>query len=324
MRMQWVPTVYAETNKLGNKDHDWKLPGTSLTMTRTRHGGKPVRKQSPEDGGSSGESSFVAESSSSSDEDDLACFVEEAALKPPPSRFIVEEELLTQTFQETSRCQSCNGKLQVEYKTVCLATTVILKCQDPGCTYIHHSRAPAKTTVHTIEEDGNYERSTDYAVNVLHVLGFLASGDGGTEAARLLGLLGLPNDTTMESRSFSIIEERIGPFIRSLGDEILFENLCAEVKTVLTDENDYEQWCRSVTDPMAPPLSSDRYPTVDASYDCAWQQKKSGHSYDSPSGHGLMFGNKTRRPNLWDQKQIVFLLPSLQEKASGQWSGSPA
>jgi hypothetical protein len=53
------------------------------------------------------------------------------------------------------------------------------------------------------------ERSTDYAVNVLYVLGFISSGDGGCEAAQVLGMHGLPNDTTMESRSFVTIEERI-------------------------------------------------------------------------------------------------------------------
>jgi hypothetical protein len=54
--------------------------------------------------------------------------------------------------------------------------------------------------------------------------------DGCTEAGRLLGLLGLPNDTTMESRSFTIIEERIGPAIRNITNNILHENLINEVK----------------------------------------------------------------------------------------------
>ena len=46
-------------------------------------------------------------------------------------------------------------------------------------------------------------RITDFAVNVLCVLGFLSSGDGGTEAARLLGMLGIANDATMEAQ-FSV------------------------------------------------------------------------------------------------------------------------
>ena len=46
--------------------------------------------------------------------------------------------------------------------------------------------------IHDNNED-DYERVTDYAVNVLYVLSFLSCGDGGNEAARVLGLLGLPN-----------------------------------------------------------------------------------------------------------------------------------
>jgi hypothetical protein len=59
-------------------------------------------------------------------------------------------------------------------------------------------------------DNDNYERSSDYAVDVLYILGFISMGDGCTEEARLLGPFGLPNNTTMESRSFTIIEERIG------------------------------------------------------------------------------------------------------------------
>jgi hypothetical protein len=66
-------------------------------------------------------------------------------------------------------------------------------------------------------------------VNVLWVLGFITVGNGCTEAARLLGLLGLPNDTTMESRSFTIIEERLGPYIVKLTNAIILENLTEEV-----------------------------------------------------------------------------------------------
>jgi hypothetical protein len=58
----------------------------------------------------------------------------------------------------------------------------------------------APTTLHAANND-NYERTTDYAVNVLYVLGFMSMGDAHTEAGRLLGLLGLPNDTTMERES---------------------------------------------------------------------------------------------------------------------------
>jgi len=73
---------------------------------------------------------------------------------------------------------------------------------------------------------------------MLCVLGFLASGDGGVEAGRILGLLGLPNSTTMEKRSFTIIEQRIGPILQGLCQEILQENLDEEVAIYYGDAED--------------------------------------------------------------------------------------
>jgi hypothetical protein len=43
------------------------------------------------------------------------------------------------------------------------------------------------------------------------------------------------------------------------------------------------------------PLPVERMPHLDASYDMAWQQKGSGHQYNSQSGHGTLFGRYTRK-----------------------------
>jgi hypothetical protein len=94
------------------------------------------------------------------------------------------------------------------------------------CGFMHYSEPPAPVN---IDSKDNRERSTDFAINVLYVVGFLSVGDGGTEAARLLGLLGLANSTTMKTRSFTIIEERIGPAIRKVAGDKLLENIIAEV-----------------------------------------------------------------------------------------------
>jgi len=83
----------------------------------------------------------------------------------------------------------------------------------------------------------------------------ISNGSGSTEAAKILGLLGLPNDTTMEGRSFHIIEERIGPIIRQLTDEILLENLIEEVRLSIDNESDFETWKQAINPAIAsPPL----------------------------------------------------------------------
>ena len=69
--------------------------------------------------------------------------------------------------------------------------------------------------------------------------GVLSSGDGGTEAARLLGMLDVANDTTMEAQ-FSTIESRIGPFIVQLAEEIAQENLIEEVRAGKNEKTQHD------------------------------------------------------------------------------------
>jgi hypothetical protein len=170
-------------------------------------------------------------------------------------------------------------------------------CLDKDCGYVDVSDLPATAEILAI--DGR-ERSTDFAINALYVLGFLSCGDGGTEAGRLLGLLGLPNDTTMQSRSFGLIEERISPTIREVTDTVLLDNLTEEVKLTWAqlgdkDETDLDNWKKSITDNSRTYLKS-KYPVIDASFDMGWQQRSSGKRYASPSGHAFFVGGLSRRP----------------------------
>jgi hypothetical protein len=219
-------------------------------------------------------------------------------VKPLHTRVIVEVKALDNAFAQFA-CPKCYRRpLEVSLKTVCIATHLILKCNNSSCGWIFNKDPPAPTTVHVADND-NYERTTDYALNVLYVVGFMSMGDGHSEAGRLLGLLGLPNDTTMESRSFSIVESRIGPLIRQLCEEILVENVIEEARLSMEenetqDHLDFEAWQRSLTDPTMV-LPQSKMPKVEASYDMAWQQKVSGHQYNSKSGHGTLMGRLTRK-----------------------------
>jgi hypothetical protein len=110
--------------------------------------------------------------------------------------------------------------------------------------FINYSDPPAKVTLLTQD---NRVQSTDFAINSLYVLSFLSCGDGCTEAARVLGLLGLPNDTTMESTSFGIIEGRMSGKLQGLTVELLEETLTEEVRRAITkssvhNEKDFILW----------------------------------------------------------------------------------
>jgi hypothetical protein len=93
----------------------------------------------------------------------------------------------------------------------------------------------------------------------------------------------------MMNRSFGIVEDRIGPFIREVCSEILAANLEEEARLSM-NEFDYNVWKMWKDNETLGPLPLERMPQIDASYDMAWQQKGSGHVYNSQSGHGTLFG----------------------------------
>jgi hypothetical protein len=148
------------------------------------------------------------------EEDDEEDIEDEAQLlkhkeKPMNERVILEVRHVEQVFEKFCRCPECGNPLLLQLETVCIATRIVVHCRNEDCTFMSYSPGPcAKTTMH---QDDGYERMTDQALNVLYALSFITMGaDVHTEAARLLGFCGLPNDTTMKSRSFGMIKERIG------------------------------------------------------------------------------------------------------------------
>jgi hypothetical protein len=277
-------TLGNERNKLKPKESDWsKLPGIdgSLTASRTRYSGQgrpnlhrqqeaycqPVRsRRVVVNLESSSDSEYMQESSSSSEEE---VEDEDEGKKPPASRVILEVSALTSMFGKLCHCPTCGGKLTLSLKTTCLATSMLMTCDTRKCGFIHYSDPPAPVNIKNGKD--NRERSTDYAINVLYIVGFLSVGDGGTEAARLLGLLGLANSTTMKTRSFTIIEERIGPAIRQVTNDILLDNLIGEVTALNSlSPNDFELWQRSLVDPTFV-LDKCKYPSIQVSFDMGWQ-----------------------------------------------------
>jgi hypothetical protein len=191
------------------RDNDWKLSaGRTLLKTRGGGQGRPVLQiidSSDEDeSNTTGETSLTEE-----------VVPEEEAVKKPVkpcnNRVLLELNQIDGVIGQLA-CGNCGGKLQAIVRNVCLASSLGIECINEECGFMIHPQAPAATTIHHARGDC-FERSTDYAVYVLYVLGFLSVGDRCTEAARLLGLLGLPNDTMMKSRSFTIIKDRISPII---------------------------------------------------------------------------------------------------------------
>jgi predicted RNA-binding Zn-ribbon protein involved in translation (DUF1610 family) len=211
------PRGAAEAKRLGFVEDDWKLITGSKRKSRTRGGGEGraddaafiKRKETLliDIADLSDDSTVESVASASTGEPEKVMDDEEVAkkkaVKPMHSRVILEVAHIENDFAQLG-CPNCGQAIKVSLRTVCITSSIGFECLNEDCGYLFHATPLAATTIH-LERNDNFERSTDYAVNVLYVLGFIAMGDGCTEAGRLLGLLGLPNDTTMESRSFTFL-----------------------------------------------------------------------------------------------------------------------
>ena len=217
--------------------------------------------------------------------------------KPPPMRVIVEVNPITRMLEEHLKCPHCNSGLAISFPTTCIASNCRLECKNKSeCTYVVLEKAAPAESVPMGDDTDSRKRNTNFAANALYVLSFIASGDGGTEAARLLGLLGLPNATHMQSRSFGNIEKQLSPKIQQFADDLVLKNLELEVKAVLGDQVDAENNNKKLYDLwLTRELPRQYWPMVDGCADMGWNQKGSGRKRNSKSGHAFIIGMRTRR-----------------------------
>jgi hypothetical protein len=224
-----------QARKLGLRE-DWKLAGTGndAVVSRTRFAGlgRPslerrnnesfhdVSSEDDEEHEQEQEEqdemvvSSGGEDESGSDADDES-YVE--FKKPDATRVILEVKSTLEAIDKFAVCPDCNGTMQASMETLCIATSLVISCNNNKCGYVFNSESPAVAgKCYAPGMSDNRRRSNDFAINVLFVVGFISCGDGGAEAARMLGLLGMPNDTTMETRSFQVIEKRISKKICKL------------------------------------------------------------------------------------------------------------
>ena len=299
MASKWNVDDKTEKRKLAPSESDWNLAGHGETLV-----GKRQRKARTFLGDSSSDESYSSGSDESSSEE-----TEEEALdldnswndrKPPASRMMLESSALTELIETNMRCPKCGGDIEFLLETITIATKPWIQCKSKQCGFIAHGQSPTPASLPQFKD--NRMRNTDFALNVLYVLATIVNGDGGTEAGRMLGLLGLPNDTTMTTRSFGTIEERIAPVVASVYNEILEENLMDEVRLSFgVNQNGFQLW-KSALPKMGNNvvLQQNNYAKVCASFDMGWQKR--GKQHNSPSGHAFFVGKHTRKPICGDIK----------------------
>lgn len=114
---------------------------------------------------------------------------------PPPCRGIVELKNMKKHVENNLVCAHCHQSVTFECSTAMAATMMpTITCNKSSCGGCHGELPPFGNAVFQVGKNAG----NAHAANVLHALGFLVSGDGGTEAERLLGFLGMPNAATMQ------------------------------------------------------------------------------------------------------------------------------
>lgn len=220
-------------------------------------------------------------------------------LLPPSTRIILEREPLQKQMESYVFCPKCKSNVTVSFPTTCIATGSKITCNNDMCSWINY-QGPRTADVplpQTHQGSALIVRNVDFEANVLFVLSFLTSGDGGVEAGRLCGMMGFPNSTTMGPRSFGIIEEYIGPVIRQFADDIVRDNLVAEVREYYGSQKDnddvllFDLWQQD----KLPIGRTDLWPHLPVTYDMGWQGRASGMQCNSLSGDACFFGGKTRK-----------------------------
>ena len=226
---------------------------------------------------------------------------------PEQSRVIVESQPLAALMERHIRCPDCGSSVKVSFPSKMIASTIRIDCIDQSCGFVDLEK-PTAASPELPEGSRNIKRNSDAAINILFVMAFLSKGDGGTEAAHLLGLLGLPNATTMSGSSFGSMEKQIGPSVlQKLADDVVYKHqLIEEVKLSYGDKEYhginptfsgrslFELWKEGKLKE-----ESDLWPRVTVSADMGWQGRSSGHVYNSLSGDALLVGALTRKPIAW-------------------------
>ena len=273
-------------------------------MPRTRHQRKKeTDEESKQDGSIRAEHSppAVEELSVVDDADDMSSITDDASKstnqsnKLNCSRAVIDVGPVSEMLAKHLSCLKCQQPVAISFPATGIATSCKLVCADEVKCDCVALCAPTSAEVPPEEGAGSAKmtRSTAFAINVSHVLAFMASGDGGTEAEHVLGLNGLPNSTTMQS-AFGKMEQRISGPIQENTDEIVLNNLKEEVRLTFGDktDNNNNKLCCLWSENKLP---EDMWPRIGGSTDMGWQQKGSGHLRNSKSGHALVIGPLTRK-----------------------------
>ena len=250
-------------------------------------------------------------------------FEEENVLTSQYTHLIVPEPQLRQAVGALA-CKACsqnekvgNGELSLEIEHVGLASKIKFFCKE--CETYQSQVLPLESVFHGKKREKSGQRrenSAWYQVNIAAFLGSLSVGLGHSDMQKFLCIMDLPGGHS-QFKGWWIVEEDVGPVIRGLLDDVLQDNLDAEIEATLEYGRQTWQslsqkgkkgrkWVRAAGKKCGIPLSFDQWKALPdnkrpkvpltVSFDMGWQKRSNGNRYDSASGHAMLVGGHTKRP----------------------------
>jgi hypothetical protein len=131
-----------------------------------------------------------------------------------------------------------------------------------------------------------------FEINNKFVMAVQATGGGGSDAQKILGIMDLPGSSTFASK-FSSMETELGQTQRMVANQSMLDALNEEIKATIERHQDvygmtYDEYTK---------MSLFDRPLVKLTvcFDMGWQKRSSGHRYDSLSGHAFLVGAYTKK-----------------------------
>jgi hypothetical protein len=148
---------------------------------------------------------------------------EEALGDESASRALVDISPLVHLISENAVCKRCRKKgLILSFPThgiIAVPKLTCSSCENKDDPWEVVADVPKVKLRGVSQNKNNVPTNVDYAANVDFVMGMIAAGDGGTEAAKVLGFLDLPCNRSAEQTYFSRIEQKLKPSIQKVAND---------------------------------------------------------------------------------------------------------
>ena len=198
---------------------------------------------------------------------------------------IINSDDLKYILENRTVCSVCFSPFKVSFATSGVATTVLCSCEGDDyhqtIVFPEHKKMdgwdtviedPVPKDIDHIDKVLSNVATLDFSINNMFMMMILRSGGGFQASLDFCGFLSL--EQPWSSRTYRKCEDKVSKMIIETTEDILDENLRREleVSPLIDGEIDF---CTS--------------------FDYGWQQRGSGNIYNSPSGHGLMIGARTKK-----------------------------